>query len=292
MVFLSILPPYDAWIQALIDALLLILFLTPPLYFFMYRPMSRHVNQLIDSHNQLQSEIVERKVVEEVLRRSEKQLKYLYSHLLSGQEEERKSLSRELHEELAQDLAVLRLGFQHIKEHLKEDQTTIRSECEENLRLVSQVINKVTHLSESLTPLALEFFGLNKGLEELINDLARKSGITTSFRGVNLEHFFPPQVQIAIYRIVKEVVTNIEEHAKATSMSLIIGRQNGNVSFMVEDNGSGFDTKEVLAKGILEKGLGLVTMEERIRMLDGTLTVWSQQGQGTRISFTIPEKPG
>jgi signal transduction histidine kinase len=61
---------------------------------------------------------------------------------------------------------------------------------------------------------------------------------------------------------------------------------------MVEDNGTGFDPKEVLAKDILEKGLGLVTMEERIRMLGGTLNVWSQQGQGTRITFTIPEKPG
>jgi signal transduction histidine kinase len=197
-----------------------------------------------------------------------------------------------LHEELAQNLAVLKLGFQHIKEHLKEDQTTIRSECEENLRLVSQVINNVTRLSESLTPFALEFSGLNKSLEELISDAARKSGITTSFQGINLEHFFPQEVQIAVYRIVKEVVANIEEHAKATSLSLVIGRQNGNVSFMVEDNGTGFDPKEVLAKDILEKGLGLVTMEERIRMLGGTLNVWSQQGQGTRITFTIPEKPG
>jgi signal transduction histidine kinase len=267
MLLLSILPLYAVWIQAFIDALLLILLLTPPLYFLMYRPMSRQINELNHTYNRLQ---------------------YLSSQLLSGQERERKWFSREMHEGLVQDLVASKLGLQLIKEHLKEDQDTLKSECEENLKLISKVIDNVTSLSEGLTPFVLEYFGLHKALQRLINLTALRSGMTVSFQCINLEHLFPHEVQIAAYRIVEEAVTNVEKHASATSLSLVVEQQNGNVSFIVEDNGTGFNTEEVFMKDVSEKGLGLLTMEERARMLGGSLTVSSQKGQGTRITFTIP----
>jgi signal transduction histidine kinase len=288
MFLLSILPPHAAWIQAFIDALLLIFLLTPPLYFLMYRPMSRQINELIHTYNHLQSEITERKLVEEALRHSERQLQHLSSQLLSSQEKERKWFSTEMHEGLAQDLAASKLGLQLIKEHLKEDQTTLKNECEENLKLISHVIHNVTSLSEELTPFVLKDFGLHKALQGLINHVALRSGMAVSFQCIDLQHLFPQEAEIAVYRIVEEAVINVEKHARATSLTVVIEQQNGVVSFMVEDNGTGFDTKEVLTKDVSEKGLGLVTMEERIRMLGGSLTVWSQKGRGTRITFILP----
>jgi len=290
MFLLTILPPFGPRIQAFVDALLLILLLTPPLYFLMYRPMNRQIEGLIQLYEELQSEIKERRLAEEALRHSERQLQYLSSQLLSNQERERKWFSREMHEGLAQDLAASELGLRLIKDHLKEDQTTLKGECEKNLKLISQVIDNVTRLSEGLTPFVLGDFGLHKALQGLVNQVALRSGMAVSFQCIDLEHLFPREAEIAIYRIVEEAVINVEKHASATRLSVVIEQQNRTVSFVVEDNGTGFDTKEVLTKDVSEKRLGLVTMEQRIRMLGGSLAVWSQKGQGTRITFTIPIK--
>jgi signal transduction histidine kinase len=288
MLVIALLPRFEAWTVAFFDSFLLILFLTPLLYFCIYKPMRFQINALIHARNQLQSEVTERQLVEEALRQSEERLRFLSSQLLSGQEKERVLLSRELHEELAQDLAALNFRLRFIEQIIEKDPASLKSECEQNLELVRQIIGSVRRLSGKLDPIELEHGSLDLALSGLIDRLAQDSGMAVTSHIIELDPLLPQETQIAIYRIVQEAIANVEKHAGAKRLSVVEEQESDHISVTVEDDGQGFDPEVVLLKPPAERGLGLAIMEERIRMLGGSLTIRSQADQGTRISFTIP----
>jgi signal transduction histidine kinase len=290
MLFLSLLPPFSTWVQALIDAILLILLLFPMLYFFMFRPMRLHSTELFKTYGQLKAQITERLEAEAALRESEKQLRYLSSQLLTAQENERRRVSRELHEELGQTLAFLKLRLRFVEKNLQKDQRELREECENNLRYIDQVIENIRRLSRDLSPSILEDFGLSAALLRLVNNLSKDYKIKTSIHLMDIDHLFSQEAQIIIYRVFQEALTNIGKHAQASYLSVVINEQNSNVSFIVEDNGKGFDVERTIMQNGAGRGFGLATMDERARMLGGSLDVWSQEGKGTRITLTIPKK--
>jgi len=104
----------------------------------------------------------------------------------------------------------------------------------------------------------------------------------------DLEGLFPREVEINLYRLFQEFLNNIIKHAKATQIKVIISRHPHCVDFRLEDNGKGFDPKTVLDYKNLHQGMGLATMEERVRMLGGVLKLESEPGQGTRLHFSVP----
>jgi signal transduction histidine kinase len=234
----------------------------------------------------------EKEELEDKIRQSEKQLRYLSSRLLTAQEEERRRMSRELHDELGQSLAVLKLQLRFIERNLQADQKALKEECERNLEYIDQVIEEVRRLSRDLTPSLLEDLGLSAALRWLIHNFTQNDHIQVSLDMREIDHLFPLQAQIIIYRIFQEILTNIGKHAQATQLSVIIKHENGVVSFSIEDNGMGFDMKEVSTRGIHEKGLGLTIMDERVQMLRGSMKMDSQEGQGTRVTFTVPVEKG
>jgi signal transduction histidine kinase len=122
----------------------------------------------------------------------------------------------------------------------------------------------------------------------MINQFTKHHTLNCSLDVIDIDHLFSPRKHIILYRVFQEALTNIGKHAGASQMTISIGKQNGGISFLIEDNGKGFNVKEAAARNITEKGLGLTTLSERIRMLGGSLHVWSEEGKGTRISFTIP----
>jgi len=293
MLFLSLLPPFSLWIQAFIDALLLISSLFPLLYIFMFRPMKLQIKQLFDTTKMCEAEIVERKKTEAALRQSERQLRYLSSQLISAQERERRRVARELHEQLGQTLAALKLRLRFIGKFLRKDQAELREEWENNLKDIDQVIEDVRHLSRDLSPSILEDLGLSTALRRLVENLARNYNLKASFDMVEIDHLFSLEDQVIMYRIFQEALNNIRKHAQATNLSIAIKQKNSNIIFMVEDDGKGFNVEQVLTDDAVEKGLGLATMEERARMLGGSLDIQSQTDKGTRITLTIPrEKAG
>ena len=107
-----------------------------------------------------------------------------------------------------------------------------------------------------------------------------------------IDNLFSQEDQILIFRIFQGALTNVVKHAQATHLSVIIRKQEGKVSFVVEDDGNGFDMKQVLACDVTERGLGLAAMEERARMLGGSFEIWSQEKAGTRITITVPVDDG
>jgi signal transduction histidine kinase len=230
--------------------------------------------------------------VEEALRESEKQLRHLSSQLLTAQETERKRISRELHDELGQALAVLKLKVSFIEGGLLQDQTAIREECKDALQYMDQVIENVRRLSRDLSPSILEDLGLRAALGWLINNIIKNNNAKVTFEMEDIDHLLSQNAQIIIYRILQEALTNVAKHAEAKNISVVIKKAKDRVSFRVEDDGKGFDVVKVARREPMEKGLGLATMEERARMLGGALDLWSQEGKGTRLTFDIPMEKG
>jgi signal transduction histidine kinase len=240
------------------------------------------------ANERLEQKMEEHRQAVEALRESEKQLRYLSSQLLTAQETERTRISRELHDELGQVLITLKLHLASVQRRLRKDQKPLYDEHEHAQKDIEEIIENVRRLSRNLSPHVLENLGLSAALRWIVDDYAKNQKITASIDITDINNFFSEKSRIIIYRIFQEVLTNIQKHASATHISAIITRNNDTISFLIEDNGKGFDVKRVMIKNPTEKGLGLATMEERIRMLGGALDIRSHVGGGTRISFAIP----
>jgi PAS domain S-box-containing protein len=233
-------------------------------------------------------DITRRQRAEEALRESEQRLRFLTSQLLSAQERERKRISMELHDELGQSLAVLKLQIRAIERRLGEDQQDLKEFCRELLRYLDGVIDNVRRLSRDLSPAILEDLGLQSALKYLIDGVSKHYTVTHSFGVEKLDQLFPSDAQIIIYRIFQECLSNISKHAGASEVSIDIREENGHIAIVMEDNGSGFDLAQVSARGIESRGMGLAALDERCRMLGGSLQIRTEPGQGTRIMCVVP----
>ncbi len=176
---------------------------------------------------------------EEILRKSERELHYLSSRLLTAQERERKRLSRELHDELGQSLMVLKLKLRSIREGLPPDQDTLRGECDEGFEYINEITESVRRLSRDLSPAILEDLGLSAAIRWLAEAFSGHGRIECSLDMMELENVFSQEEQIIIYRIIQECFTNIAKHAGATRVFLSIREEDGCALFKVEDNGRG-----------------------------------------------------
>jgi len=227
-------------------------------------------------------DITQRKQAETQLQESEEKLRHLASRLMSAQEDERKRISRELHDELGQSLLVLKLQAREIEKGLEEQR--LQEECQGMLNNLGQVVDKVRRLSHDLSPMILEDLGLSAALQHLIGEFSKHNQLECDFREIDIDDLFPQEAQVAIYRIFQECLTNIGKHSQATRMRVAIDKGLDRVFFLIRDNGKGY-SPTARRRG---QGLGLVAMEERARMVGGHLTLQSREGEGASISFEIP----
>ena len=230
----------------------------------------------------------ERREAEEALRESERELRLLTARLLSIQEQERRRVARELHDELGQALTVLKIHLVGIEEMLLPDQQHLKGNCEQMLAYIDTVIENVRRLSWDLCPSCLEDLGLPASLGYLVEEICRNNNMTCSVAMDEIDHLFSPETQINIYRIFQESLTNVVKYAKASLVSVNVKREDGSVFFRIRDNGRGFSLKQVMAGKVAKKNLGLTAMNERARMAHGSLQISSRKGQGTTITFSIP----
>jgi PAS domain S-box-containing protein len=223
------------------------------------------------------------------LQESEQRLRFLTSQLLSAQEQERKRISMELHDELGQSLTVLKLQLRSIEKGLLgEKQAELRQECLELLAYLDGVIDSVRRLSRDLSPAILEDLGLMSALKYLLEGLGKHVTVKKCFETDELNSLFPLEAQIVIYRMFQECLNNITKHAQAEEVSVLVRRESEAVCFILEDDGVGFDLLEKMGRDATARGLGLAALSERARMLGGDLRIWSRPGQGTKITCTIP----
>ncbi len=231
---------------------------------------------------------IERKRAEVALQTSEQKLKFLTAQLMNAQEKERKRIAMELHDELGPSLAVLKMQIRGIQKQLGADQKNIKEECEQVRSYLNEVIDNVRRLCHDLSPTVLEHMGLIQGLGHLIDGFANQFRITRAFE-LDAENLpLTLEDQIMIYRIFQESLNNIAKHARATEVLMTLKEESGTIRLEVQDNGAGFDAPKVLSR---HRGLGLAALDERARMLGGTVKIQSQPGKGTCIACTIPLRP-
>lgn len=232
-------------------------------------------------------DITERQQAEATLRESEKKLRLLADQLLTAQEDERKRISGELHDELGHALLTLKLDLRSIEKQLLPEQQVLSEEVESVLKYIDEVIKNVRRLYLGLSPGDLEDLGLTAALKSLIDEFSQHNQeITWSIDLGDIDGLFPLEFQTNIYRIFQEILTNIGKHAAPTHVSIVIRKTNKGMLFKVEDNGKGFNHTNVL-NGSYSQGLGLIVMEERVRIMGGSFNINSQENQGTNINFTI-----
>jgi PAS domain S-box-containing protein len=230
----------------------------------------------------------EQRRAEEALKESEQELRRLASQLLSIQEKERRRVARELHDELGQALTVLKINLVAIEDKLAPDQEHLKASCEHNLAYIDTVIENVRRLSWDLSPSSLEDLGLSAALGYLVDETCRNHNIQCTVEMDEIDHLFTPEIQINIYRIFQESLTNVVKHARASLVSVKVAREDGKVSFTIRDNGRGFNLKQAMSGKVAKKSLGLTAMHERALMARGSLQISSRKGRGTTIAFFIP----
>jgi signal transduction histidine kinase len=243
--------------------------------------------ELSNSNELLRQEIIERERIEEELRQSELELRRVSSRLLSVQERERQRISLELHDALGQSLSLLKLRLGGVGKLANGDDTT-RKALEDILRFVDEIIESLRRISHDLSPQVLEDLGLLAALRSLTREFSRHSGIHVFMEMEDTEHLIGPDSQIAIYRIFQEAFTNIEKHSEARNAWVSLKREFDIAIFRIEDDGKGFDTKRIEANHRAGRSLGLAAMEERARMLGGSLEVSARETCGTRITLMVP----
>ncbi len=243
------------------------------------------IGNLAEAFNTMSESLKKR---EEALLESEKRLRSLSSELLKAQEKERRRLSKELHDELGQALALLKHRVRSIQRRLDEHQSSLWKECEETSWYVDETIENVRRLSRELSPAILEDLGLSAALQWLADNYAERHSIQMSVDIDNIDHLLSQEAQTNLYRISQEALTNIARHAEASQVLFTVQRNGKNLLFVVDDDGKGFDVNQVKATVSSKKGIGLAAMEERAHMLGAVINVKSETGKGTRISLKIP----
>ena len=187
----------------------------------------------------LARDIEERKRSEEALKESERRLRFLSSKLLTAQEEERKRLSAELHDELGQALVLFKIQLRSIQGALGTDQAQLKGECDELIGYINEVSENVRRLSRDLSPAILEDLGFLAAIRRLADGFAKQFDVKVSLDAADTEDLFPQEAQIIAYRIIQECFTNIAKHSQAKNVSVEIGKRDGQLVFRVEDDGQG-----------------------------------------------------
>jgi len=215
--------------------------------------------------------------------RAEQEMRRLSQQLVRVQEEERASISRELHDEVGQMLTAIRLEVSSLA-HLRDEAAEVfQSRVAEAKRLAEEAIRAVRHIAMGLRPSMLDDLGLGAALEWQARDFARRYGVPVQVRLEGSLDGLPDQHRTCVYRLVQEALTNCARHARATAIGLRVQREPSRLAILFEDNGAGFNPAS--AQG---KGLGLVGLRERVRELGGQVTIASEPRHGTRLNAEIP----
>ena len=238
-------------------------------------------------------DITEQRRLQEKLAEAEKRrladLRRFAVSVQRAQEDERQRISRELHDDICQRLSGMKLNLEVLEDDFKaRDKKTYRT-LRGFKKQFEQTITEVRRLSSNLRPTVLDDFGLTIALNLLGREFekAHKIPVRVELGDPTLKHL-DPQIEIALYRIAQESLTNIAKHANASLVTLHLALSGSAVMLSVNDNGTGFDPKNIPHSQRPGHGLGLISMRERAELLGGTWEIQSVPGKGTTIHVTIP----
>ena len=230
------------------------------------------------------SDITARKLAESALKESEQKLRMLAGSLLTAQEDERRSLARELHDDITQQLAFLSIELGKLAGELPDSQRKARMAVQELQKQALRASIEVRRLSHGLHPSVITDFGLSVALEEFCEDFERVHDVAVEFEETAEDSQLTDTTATCLYRIAQESMRNAVDHGHATEIKVDLSVVDGSIQLKVADNGIGFDPRQVHGKA----SLGIISMTERVRLAKGTLALASGKGKGTAIIATVP----
>ncbi|PYT14220.1 MAG: histidine kinase [Acidobacteria bacterium] len=213
--------------------------------------------------------------------RAHQELKELSARLVSAQEEERRVISRELHDEIGQSLSALLMEAGNAAASVPQDSAEVRRHVESIKKLAEASVNVIRNMTLLLRPSMLDDFGLVPALEWQAREVSKRTGLRVHVAAEESASELPDEHKTCIYRVVQEALHNCARHSHARSVKVVVQQGPSKILLSVEDDGRGFDARRV-------RGLGLVGMEERVNHLGGAFEVQSRPGAGTRVAVELP----
>lgn len=223
----------------------------------------------------------------EKLKELKDKIRSLPQRIIEAQEYERHRISKEIHDELGQSLATLKMLIQSsvLPEYLETRLN--RRAYDRVIKYIDEIIEKSRNIATSLRPKVIETMGLTLALKKLILDFRKNKGLNIRARVGNIDDIEFEGEPVNLYRIVQEALANLLHHAEAANVEILFQRGKQSLTIIIKDDGKGFLPKDIHCDDP-RRGQGLSTMQERARLLKGELDIQSELGQGTTIRLNVP----
>lgn len=228
------------------------------------------------------------KSLNSMLNTMDMQRKKAAASVIKAQEEERKRIARELHDETSQSLTGLVIGIRMVQEIVPDYMPDVQERLENINDLAHATLNEVHTMAVRLRPSVLDDLGLAAALRSYAKEYTENTGIPVEMQLLGMSHRLTPELETVLYRVIQEALTNVARHSNATSCRVTLRRKEQVVQVVIEDNGQGFDSQTVMLSDEKGHGLGLHGMKERIELVGGSLEFDARPAKGTTIFIEVP----
>lgn len=229
------------------------------------------------------------KEIERSLEQKREELQQLSVQLIKTQEEERRTVSQELHDEVGQALTAMQINLEFIEQQLgPECLRRVNERLTESIDLNDQILSQIREISLDLRPSMLDDLGLVPTLNWYVNRFAKRTKLSVVFNTDGIEGRLSPEIETTFYRAVQEALTNITKHAKADRVIIDFVKREQQILLIIQDDGVGFKINQLNELPRPGRGIGLIGMRERVTNLDGEFQIESIANKGTRISMSLP----
>ncbi len=229
-------------------------------------------------------DMTERIRAEEELKSSYKAIRNLTAHLQNIREEERANIAREIHDELGQQLTVLKMDIAWLNKRFRGVDEKVNQRLKDLLIMLDETVQSVRRISSQLRPSLLDDLGLTAAMEWQLGEFEKRAGIKTSLSAPQDEIPVPDIAKTALFRIFQESLTNVVRHSSAKEVSVELKEEQDQLVMTIKDDGKGFDLKRVAER----KTLGILGMKERSEMMGGRYEIRSHPGEGTTVVVSVP----
>lgn len=234
----------------------------------------------------LANNITDKYIAEEKLKESYEAIRELTGHIQNIREEERSHIAREIHDELGQQLTVLKMDVSWLNKKVGHSDEMVANKLKSLAEMLDGTVKTVRRISSELRPSLLDDLGLVAAIDWYLKEFSRRSGIGTIFEEPELELDIPDKFKTGLYRIFQESLTNVARHSGASSVKVVLEEKDNYLVLSISDNGHGFDPEKSKSK----RTLGILGMRERSMMMGGIYEINSQPGKGTMITVSVPVK--
>ena len=249
-------------------------------------PFLAEERDLINSLAEALSAYFQRWRADEALRAAHERLRMLSQQLLHVQEQERRQLARDLHDEIGQAVTAVKMNLQT----LQRGGSAAGGTCllEDSFKILDRIMQHVRDLSLDLRPALLDDIGLVSAVRWYVSRQAERAGWTAEVVADETLSGLPADLAVVCYRVIQEAVTNAMRHASAHRIHVSLQRHDQTLEILIQDDGVGFHVAEAQTRAARGQSLGLLGMEERVHLMNGRLTITSAPGQGTGVRIGIP----